>query len=170
MLVHPRRIGQLASVFGVALLLVNLHAPVRAQTASFIGAWELDRFKSVYDPITTAPGKQFMTIEATATAGEVTITIRTWRNQVASDTTYTVKFDRMEYATSAPRTTVQFTQVDANTVERTARLFDEVRETATWSVSQDGMMLTIERKGTDTAGTAYSSKQIYMKVAGNPIS
>lgn len=165
MQVHARRVGLIALVLGVALLSAGRQASAQAQQANpFIGVWELDRFKSVYDPIATQPQKQVLTIVATANAGEFRSTTRTWRGEVAADVTYTAKFDGAEYPTGAPQTTVSFKRVNATTVERTAKLFGEVAETATWTVAPDGKMLTITRKGTDTNGNPYSSTAIFTKV------
>lgn len=171
MQVHVRRIGLVALVFaGVALFSAGRPSAQAQAGNPFVGVWELDRFKSVYEPITTAPQKQIFTVAATATAGELSFRTRTWRGEVASDTTYNAKFDGMDYPTSAPQTLVSFKRVNANTVERTAKLFGEVAETATWTVSQDGKMLTITRKGTDTTGTPFSSTALYNKSAAAPAS
>ena len=146
----------------VGLLLSG--APTFAQGANpFAGVWELDRFKSVYDPITTAPERRILTLEGAG--DQIKSSTRTWRNAVANDVTYTAGFDGKEYPTGAAGTTVSFKRVNPTTVERTAKLMGTVAETATWSVSADGKMLTIKTKGTDTAGTAYSSTQIYTKTS-----
>jgi hypothetical protein len=143
--------------------LVLTAVPSFAQGANpFVGVWELDRFKSVYDPIATAPEKRIMTLEGKG--DQITSTTRTWRNAVANDVTYTAAFDEKDYPTAAAGTTVAFRRVNANTVERTAKLQGKVAETATWAVSDGGKTLTITTKGTDTAGTPYSSTQIYTKV------
>jgi hypothetical protein len=158
----------LAAVRGARLLvlvagLLLFAAPSFAQGANpFVGVWELDRFKSVYDPIATAPEKRILTIEGMG--DQIKSTTRTWRNAVANDVTYTAGFDQKDYPTGAAGTTVSFRRVNANTVERTAKLQGNVAETATWVVSDGGKTLTITTKGTDTTGTAYSSTQIYTKV------
>lgn len=161
MQVHARRIGSIALFLGVALLSAGRHGS--AQANPFVGVWELDRFKSIYEPINTAPEKQMMTIAAEA-AGQITATTKTWRNAVATETRYTAGLDGKDYPTTAARATVAFKQVNANTLERTAKLFDEVAETATWTVSADGKMLTIKREGVDGAGNAYSSTAYFNKV------
>jgi len=139
-------------------------ASTRAQARSpFAGVWELDRYKSVYDPIATAPERRILTLEVAG--DQLTSTTRTWRNSVAGDVTYTAAFDGKEYPTAAAGTTVAFKRVNATTVERTARLMGNVAEVATWSVSADGKMLTITTKGTDTEGTPYSSTQIYTRTS-----
>jgi hypothetical protein len=162
MQVHARRIGLLALVFGIAFL--SAGRQVTAQANPFLGQWELDRFKSVYEPITTAPEKQIVTIANATSAGQITVTTRTWRNAVANETSYTVGLDGKDYPTSAANTAVAFKRVNANTLERTAKLLTDVAETATWSVSADGKMLTIKREGVDTTGTAYSSTSLYTKI------
>ena len=168
---QTRRTGLFALIVGIALLSTlpstTQPAAAQAQASPFAGVWELDRFKSEYDPISTAPQKQIFTIAPTATAGEFSFRTRTWRNDVASDTTYNAKFDGADYATSAAQTLVSFKRVNANTVERTAKLFGEVAETATWTVSADGKQLTIKRKGTDTTGMPFSSTALYNKTAAS---
>jgi len=166
MQVHARRIGLVALVFGVAFLSSGSQAFAQARAANpFIGVWELDRFKSVYEPIATQPQKQILTIAAAPTAGQFTATTKTWRGEVANETTYTAAADGKDYPTTAARATVAFKQVNATTWERTAKLFDEVAENATWSLSADGKMLTITRKGVDGTGMDYSSTAYYMKVS-----
>jgi hypothetical protein len=148
----------------VAGLLLSGVVPVIAQGANpFIGVWELDRFKSVYDPITTAPERRILTLEGMG--DQIKSTTRTWRNAVANDVTYSAGFDGKDYPTAAAGTTVSFKRVNARTVERTAKLMGNVAETATWTVSADGRTLTIVTKGTDTAGTPYSSTQLYTKTS-----
>jgi hypothetical protein len=151
----------------VLMLVVGLvlsgGAPLLAQANPFIGVWELDRFKSVYDPIATAPEKRILTLEGMG--DQIKSTTRTWRNAVANDVSYSAGFDGKEYPTGAAGTTVAFKRVNPRTVERTARLMGNVAETATWSVSADGKTLTITTKGTDTAGNPYSSTQIYTKTS-----
>ena len=88
-----------------------------------MGVWELDRFKSVYDPITTAAERQILTI---AGAGrQFKATTKTWRNSVANDITYTAAFDGKDYPTGAAGATVAFKHVNPTTVERTAKLFEK---------------------------------------------
>jgi hypothetical protein len=130
-------------------------------TNSFAGVWELDRFKSVYDPISTAPERRILTLEASGDG--IKSTARTWRNSVAADVSYTAGFDGKDYPTAAAGATVSFKRVNATTVERTAKLNGQIRETQTWSVSPDGKTLTIKAEGTDAEGTPFSSTQIYTK-------
>ena len=160
-MVNARRTGLLAFVFGIALMSAGVH--VTAQANPFMGVWELDRFKSVYEPINTAPQKQLVTIAA-APMNQFSATTKTWRGEVASETTYTAATDGRDYPTTAAGATVAFKAVNATTWERTAKLRNEVAETATWSVSADGKMLTIKREGTDAGGNAYSSTAYYTKI------
>jgi hypothetical protein len=95
---------------------------------------------------------------------QFTAATRTWRGEVANETSYTAATDGRDYPTTAAGATVAFKAVNANTWERTAKLRDEVAETATWSVSADGKELTIKREGVDAGGNAYSSTAYYSKV------
>jgi hypothetical protein len=159
---HIRGIQTIALIVGVVLLAGA--RPTFAQAAKpFVGVWELDRFKSSYDPISTAPEKRIVTFEA---AGEgIKSTARTWRNAVAADVTYTAGFDGKDYPTAAPGATVSFKRINANTVERTAKLNGTVAETQTWTVSADGKTMTIKASGTDAGGTPFSSTQIYTRTS-----
>jgi hypothetical protein len=155
-----------ARLFALALyaLLFSGITPAVAQSAKpFLGVWELDRFKSVYEPISTAPERRILTLEASGDG--VKSTTRTWRNAVAADVTYTAGFDGKDYATAAAGATVAFKLINPTTVERTAKLNGELRETQTWSVSSDGKTLTIKAQGTDAAGEAFSSTQIYTRTS-----
>jgi hypothetical protein len=157
---HVRTI-RLTALACAALLLAGA-APTFAQAGkAFAGTWELDRFKSVYDPIGTAPERRILTLEATADG--VKSTTRTWRNSVAADVTYTAGFDGKDYPTAAAGATVAFKVVNPTTVERTAKLNGSVAETQTWSLSADGKTLTIKAQGTDAGGNAFSSTQIYTR-------
>ena len=162
MLVHVRRIGLIALVFGVALLSGGVR--VAAQANGFMGQWELDRFKSVYEPINTAPQKQLLTIARGDAAGSFRATTKTWRGEVASETTYTAAADGKDYPTTAAQATVAFKAVNATTWERTAKLMNAVAELATWTVSADGKLLTIVRDGTDAAGNNYKSTAYFNKI------
>ena len=80
---------------------------------------------------------------------------------MANETRYTAAPDGRDYATSAAQATVAFKLVNPTTLERTAKLMNQVSETATWSLSADGKMMTIKREGTDAQGTPISSTAYY---------
>jgi hypothetical protein len=155
------RAVRLATLAGAALLLCSASPAFGQAAKAFAGTWELDRFKSTYDPISTAPERRILTLEATADG--IKSTTRTWRNAVANDVTYTAGFDGKDYPTAAAGATVAFKVLNPTTVERTAKLKGTVAETQTWSVSADGKALTINAQGTDAGGNAFSSTQIYMR-------
>ena len=153
----------LALVCGVLFLAGGTVGQAQTGINPFVGVWELDRFNSVYEPITMAPERRILTLEA---AGDgLKSTTRTWRNSVAADVTYTAGFDGKDYPTAAAGATVAFKRINATTLERTAKLSGAVAETQTWSVSPDGKTLTIKAQGTDTAGNAFSSTQLYTRSA-----
>jgi hypothetical protein len=162
MQVHFHRTRLATLVVGV-LMLATGRAGVAQAANPFVGAWELDRFKSVYEPITMAPERRILTLEASGDG--IKSTTRTWRNAVAADVTYTAGFDGKDYPTAAAGATVAFKRINPTTVERTAKLNGTVAETQTWSVSADGKTLTIKAEGTDTAGNAFSSTQIYTRTS-----
>src|SRR5688572_1094010 len=157
---HRTRVVTL--VVGV-LMLASGRAGGAQAVNPFVGVWELDRFKSVYEPITMAPERRILTLEASGDG--IKSTTRTWRNSVAADVTYTAGFDGKDYPTAAAGATVAFKRVNPTTLERTAKLSGRVAETQTWSVSADGRTLTIKAEGTDTAGDRFTSTQIYTRTS-----
>ena len=147
--------------FGFALLML-IAAPRGAQAqASFAGTWELDRFKSVYEPATTQPQRRVLTLE---TKGEDIVSkAQTWRGDAVNEVTITAKLDGKEYPVPNQPATVAFKRSNPTTIVRTAHLNGKLSETQTWTVSPDGKVLTITSEGTDAQGTAIKSKQHYDK-------
>ena len=146
---------------GFALLML-MAAPRLAQAqASFAGTWELDRFKSVYEPATTQPQRRVLTLE---TKGEDIVSkAQTWRGDAVNEVTITAKLDGKEYPVPNQPATVAFKRSNPTTIVRTAHLNGKLSETQTWAVSADGKVLTITSEGTDAQGTPIKSKQHYDK-------
>ena len=144
---------------GFALLML-MAAPRLAQAqASFAGTWELDRFKSVYEPATTQPQRRVLTLE---TKGEDIVSkAQTWRGDAVNEVTITAKLDGKEYPVPNQPATVAFKRSNPTTIVRTAHLNGKLSETQTWAVSADGKVLTITSEGTDAQGTPIKSKQHY---------
>ena len=78
---------------------------------------------------------------------------------------YTVKFDGKEYPVDLSSTMdmVSFRQMNANTLERTAKDRGKVVETATFTLSPDGKELTVKSDGTGQ-GVQYHDKQVFERV------
>jgi hypothetical protein len=158
----PRR---LATVF-VLLCAGALADAAPAQTSDpFVGSWNLDADRSVYDPANTRPARGHLIVEMTGDA--VRHTSETWRGNGAAQTprrvTYTAKFDGREYPIADSDATVLLTRVNANTIERVAKAGSQALELATWSVSADRNTLVIRTEGVDGGGEAYSSIQYYSR-------
>jgi hypothetical protein len=147
--------------FGFALLvLIALPRGAQAQ-ASFAGTWELDRFKSAYEPATTQPQRRVLTLEVKGE--DIVSKAQTWRGDAVNEVTITAKLDGKEYPVPNQPATVAFKRGNPTTIVRTAHLNGKLSETQTWTVSADGKVLTITSEGTDAQGTPIKSKQHYDK-------
>jgi hypothetical protein len=146
-------------VGGLAVLaLLVLPMPARAQ-ASFAGTWELDRFKSLYEPAATQPQRRVLTVDVKGE--EIVSRAQTWRGDAVNEVTITAKLDGKEHPVPNQPATVTFKRNNATTLERQAFISGKLSETQTWSLSADGKVLTITSDGTDAAGTPIKSKQHY---------
>ena len=143
-------------------LLTLMAAPRTAQAqASFAGTWELDRFKSVYEPATTQPQRRVLTLDVKGE--DIVSKAQTWRGDAVNEVTITAKLDGKEYPVPNQPATVAFKRSNPTTIVRTAHLNGKLSETQTWAVSADGKVLTITSEGTDAQGTPIKSKQHYDK-------
>jgi glyoxylase-like metal-dependent hydrolase (beta-lactamase superfamily II) len=140
-------------------------APARKPSGDpFEGNWALNIFESQYEPSSLLPQRREMTV--TFNGDEMTHTSSTWRRPQGngsplSYSTYTAKLDGKEYRIPNSPSKVALRKVGANSIERTLEGADSGKETATWTLSADRKTLTVVAKGTDPAGLAYTSKQIY---------
>lgn len=148
-------------IFGVALLMLTLAAPEAQAQASFAGTWELDRFKSAYEPATTQPQRRVLTLDVKGE--DIVSKAQTWRGDAVNEVTITAKLDGKEYPVPNQPATVAFKRSNPTTIVRTAHLNGKLSETQTWAVSADGKVLTITSEGTDAQGTPIKSKQHYDK-------
>ena len=146
-------------VSGFALLmLVAAPCVVQAQ-ASFNGTWELDRFKSVYEPAATQPQRRVLTLELKG--DDIVSKAQTWRGDAVNEVAITAKLDGKDYPVPNQPATVAFKRSNPTTIVRTASISGKLSETQTWAVSADGKVLTITSDGTDAQGTPIKSKQHY---------
>jgi hypothetical protein len=150
----------IAAVMGMALFLHGGLVFGQAKD-SLLGTWVLDRGKSVFDPDTTLQNRS---VEFTAKDGGVSFlqkTVQANGNTVQID--FVAKYDSKDVPISGSQLdTVSLKRVNANTVERTGKVKDQVAETATMVVSNGGKTLTITTKGS-VDGVDYSSTQVYTK-------
>ena len=144
----------------VLLALAALPAVAQAQ-ASFAGTWELDRFKSVYEPVATQPQRRVVSLDVKG--DDIVSKAQTWRGDAVNEVVITAKLDGKEYPVPNQPATVTFKRSNATTIVRTAMLNGKLTETQTWALSADGKVLTITSEGTDAQGTPIKSKQHYDK-------
>jgi len=141
-------------------------APARRASGNPLeGTWSLNTFTSKYQPANLTPYRREMTV--TFDGDEMTHAASTWRRignaSPLSTVTYKAKLDGKEYTIPYTTSMVTMTRVDARTISRTLSGTDSGKETATWTLSADGKMLTVVATGTDPTGVAYSSTQVYEK-------
>ncbi len=146
-------------VGGVALLTLMVMPSVAFAQASFSGTWELDRFKSSYDPVATQPQRRVVTLEVKG--DDIVSKAQTWRGDALNEVTITARLDGKDYPVPNQPATVSFKRTNATTLTRTATINGKPSETQTWALSADGRVLTITSEGTDAAGTPIKSKQHY---------
>ncbi len=146
-------------VGGVALLTLLFMPSVARAQASFSGTWELDRFKSAYEPVATQPQRRVLTLELKG--DDIVSKAQTWRGDALNEVTIAAKVDGKEHPVPNQPATVSFKRTNATTLTRTATINGKLSETQTWALSADGKVLTITSEGTDAAGTAIKSRQHY---------
>jgi hypothetical protein len=150
------------TLVGGLVLLTLAALPVVAQAqASFAGTWELDRFKSVYEPVATQPQRRVVSLEVKG--DDIVSKAQTWRGDAVNEVVITAKLDGKEYPVPNQPATVTFKRSNPTTIVRTAHLSGKLTETQTWALSPDGKVLTITSEGTDAQGTPIKSKQHYDK-------
>lgn len=150
----------LARIVGRVVLLGLVMTPSGAWAqASFSGTWELDRFKSAYEPVATQPQRRVVTLEVKGE--DIVSKAQTWRGDALNEVTIVAKLDGKEHPVPNQPATVSFKRANAATLTRTATINGKLSETQTWALSADGKVLTITSEGTDAAGTPIKSKQHY---------
>ena len=103
-------------VSGFALLmLVAAPCVVQAQ-ASFNGTWELDRFKSVYEPAATQPQRRVLTLEVKG--DDIVSKAQTWRGDAVNEVAITAKLDGKDYPVPNQPATVAFKRSNPTTIVR----------------------------------------------------
>ena len=129
---------------------------VSAQTGSEIGTWKLNVAKSTYSP---GPAPKSITVVFAAAGQGVKVSAETVNadgSKLAS--VYTANYD----GTDVPFTgnpaidTTSLKRINATTVERTDKKGGKVVGTITRVVSADGKSLTLNQKGTNAQGRAFS--------------
>jgi hypothetical protein len=150
-------------------------ASLRAGTGDpFFGRWLLHRGKSTFTGTevqnsnggvitsTTLPAKRTMKYDAAGRGIRHTIDTQPLANDTGFNRVeYTALFDGKDYPIKGSvLETVSVKRHDPRTIERTGKIGGQVVETATATVSADGMTLTVTTKGT-VKGSSYSNIQVY---------
>jgi glyoxylase-like metal-dependent hydrolase (beta-lactamase superfamily II) len=130
------------------------------------GKWVLNLFISNYEPSSLMPYRREVTV--TFDRDETTHTILNWRRPQGNGSplstySYKARLDGKEYPIPNFAGKVTLKRVDVNSIERTLAGDDVGNETAMWTLSADRKTLTVVATGTDSAGVAYASTQIYEK-------
>ena len=127
----------LASNLALLMLLV-IPGTVEAQ-ASFSGTWELDRFKSVYEPAATQPQRRVLSLDVKGE--DIVSKAQTWRGDAVNEVTITAKLDGKDHPVPNQPATVTFKRSNPTTLVRTASIGGKLSETQTWALSADGKVL-----------------------------
>lgn len=158
--VERTREGSFAALVSCFALLILVVVPGLAQAqASFNGTWELDRFKSVYEPAGTQPQRRVLTLEMKG--DDIVSRAQTWRGDAVNEVIINAKLDGKDHPVPNQPATVSFKRSNPTTIVRTASISGKLSETQTWALSADGKVLTITSEGTDAQGTPIKSKQHY---------
>jgi hypothetical protein len=144
--------------------------------SSFSGSWALNRARSTFQVSWvreafegrdgTAPEYRIMRFQS-APDGALTHVIDT--RVGAGDSgfhrvEYTARFDGRDYPTKGGAIeTFSLRRVDANTIERTGKIKGQVVETATWTLSPDGKVMTVSASGT-MEGASYKNLQVFERI------
>jgi hypothetical protein len=153
------RVRGWVALVGFALLAVAVGASRADAQATFTGTWELDRFKSAYEPISTQPQRRELIVEVKG--DDIVSKARTWRGEALNEVTIAAKVDGKEYPVPNQPATVNFKRTNAATLVRVATVNGKPSETQTWTLSADGKVLTITAEGVDAVGTPIKSRQHY---------
>jgi hypothetical protein len=153
-------------VVGVALILAgfSVGTALHAQGSDpAVGTWKLNVAKSKSSPGPVAKSGTF-TVEATP-QGRKNTSDSVSATGVQTHSEYVARFDGKDTPIKGDPTldTIALKLINESTYERTAKKAGKVVQTMTVVVAKDGRSLTINTKGTDDQGRAYSSTGFYDK-------
>ena len=136
---------------GVVLWAPGSHAVAQASDP-IVGNWKLNIAKSKFTP---GPPSKSITVKFETAGQGVKVTADTVAADGSSEhTVYTANYDGKDYPItgSAVADTVSLKRIDATSTERTDKKGGKVVQTYTRKVSNDGKVLTVIQKGTNTQG------------------
>ena len=154
---------RLCTVLTILFLALTTAGLVSAQSDPFVGTWKLDVAKSKFDP-GPAPQSQARTWDA---SGKVSIEgVNAAGKPMAYG--YTIKDDGKDHPTMGAipngAQTVSTKRMSANKVEANFTRDGKHAETATFSVSKDGKVLSILAKGTSPVdGKPFTKDTVWEK-------
>src|SRR5271165_121802 len=149
----------------IALLAVVGSSPLHAQSNPLVGTWKLNVTKSKFDP-GPAPNSLTRTVEAQGDGVKYTF------DGVGADGmpvgySFAVKFDGKDNpimgSMPSGADTISAKRIDSNNFEATLKKGSKVIGTSKVTVSKDGMVTTVESKGTNAAGVKTHDVQVYDK-------
>ena len=129
---------------------------VSAQTGSEIGTWKMNVAKSTSSP-GPAPKSRTLTFEAVGQGVKLSVEGVNADGSKAA-ISYTANYDGKDVPVTGSATldTVSWKRINATTVEETDKKGGKVFGTLTRVVSADGKSLTLNQKGTNAQGRAFS--------------
>jgi cyclase len=138
----------------------------KASGDPFEGQWVLNIFDSSYEPSSLMPYRREMTV--TVNGDETTHEVLSWRRPQGNGSplstySYKARLDGKEYPVPNWGAKVTLRRMGASSFERTLEGDVVGKETATFTLSADRKTLTVTAKGTDPAGVAFTSTQVYEK-------
>jgi hypothetical protein len=149
----------------IALFAVVGSSLVCAQSNPLVGTWKLNVTKSKFDP---GPAAKSLTRTVEAQGDGVKYMF----DGVAADGKpvaygFSVKFDGKDNpimgSMPSGADTISAKRIDANNFEATLKKGSKVIGTSKVTVSKDGMVTTVESKGTNAAGVKTHDVQVYDK-------
>jgi hypothetical protein len=147
----------------VALMFATFVAATGAAAADhWIGTWQLNLAKSLYNPPELAPKSQTVTREAIE-GGMKLVTDSVDAQGRATHNEYSAKFDGKDYPwTGQPNAdTIALLRIDDEYYEATWKLKGEVTITTNTVVSKDGKTLTTTQSGKDAQGRMVLNRTVF---------
>jgi hypothetical protein len=149
----------------VVLLAVVGSAPLYAQSNPLVGTWKLNVTKSKFDP-GPAPKSLTRTVEAQGEGVKYTFDGLSGDGKPLAYS-FAVKFDGKDNpimgSMPSGADTISAKRIDSNNFEATLKKGGKVIGTSKVTVSKDGMVTTVESKGTNAAGVKTHDVQVYDK-------
>jgi len=156
---------KLLGVCTVFALAFSLIGALMAQTDPFVGTWKLNARKSKFEP--GPPRKSETRIVVTGPNGMRINVDRVNGDGSTQEFEYTTNLDGKSYPITGQgpygADSIAANLTTPNTIQSTLSKGGKVVATAVTNVSNNGRILTITTKGTDTQGRQFSNVSVYDK-------